>query len=90
MYLSIKLKHMQLHNGMWAWSMSPSKCVQEEVSICKEYVAKHLSKGYKLPKKADNPFEKGYSPYSDLSPVLEPDEAYYYQSLIGVVRWMIR
>ena len=24
MYLGIKLKHMQLHNGIWAWSMSPS------------------------------------------------------------------
>ena len=24
MYLGTKLKHMQLHNGIWAWSMSPS------------------------------------------------------------------
>ena len=48
MYLGTKLKHMQLHNG--AWSMSPSKCVYKSVRICKEYVEKHLSKGYKLPK----------------------------------------
>ena len=25
MYLGTKLKCMQLHNGIWAWSMSPSK-----------------------------------------------------------------
>ena len=44
MYLGTKLKHMQLHNGIWAWSMSPSKYVSEAVRICKEFVAKHLSK----------------------------------------------
>ena len=44
-YLGRKLKCMQLYNGIWAWSMSPSKDVQEAVRTCKEYVAKHLSKG---------------------------------------------
>ena len=57
MYLGTKLKHMQIHNGIWAWSMSPSKYVQEAVRICKENVAKHLSKGYKLPKRAENLFK---------------------------------
>ena len=41
MYSGTKLKQMQLHNGIWAWSMSPSKDVQEAVRICKEYFA-HL------------------------------------------------
>ena len=35
MYLGMKLKLMQLHNGIWAWSMSPSKYVQEALRICK-------------------------------------------------------
>ena len=54
-----------------------------------EYVAKHVSKGYKLPKRAKNPIESGYCPELDVSPCLGPDEASYYQSLIGVMRWMI-
>ena len=40
MYLGTKLKCMQLHNGIYAWSMSPSKYIQEAVRICKEYIAK--------------------------------------------------
>ena len=45
MYLGMKLKHMQLHNGIWAWLMSPSTYVQEAVQMCEEYIEKHLSKG---------------------------------------------
>ena len=69
--------------------MSPSKYVQEAVGICKEYIAKHLSKGCKLPKRAENPFESGYCPKLDMSPILGPNEVSYYQSVIGIMRWMI-
>ena len=55
MYLGTKLKCMQLHS-IWAWSISPSKYVREAGRIHEEYVAKHLSKGYKLTNRADNPF----------------------------------
>ena len=81
MYLNMKLKCMNLYNGIWAWSISPPKYVQEAVRICEEHASKHLSKGYKLPRRAENPFET-----DDESPVLGPDEASYYQSLIGVMR----
>ena len=74
MYLGTKLKCMQLHNGIWAWSMSPSKYIQEAIRICKEYIIKQVSKGYKLPKRADNP-KSVYSPEMDVSPLLRPDEA---------------
>ena len=40
-------------------------------------------------KRADNPFKSGYCPELYVALVLEPDEASYYQSLIGVMRWMI-
>ena len=46
MYLGTKLKCMQLHNSIWVWSLSPSKYVQEEIRICKEYAARHLSNEY--------------------------------------------
>ena len=89
-YLCTKLKCMQLHNGIWAWMMSPSKDVQEEERISEEYVAKHLSKGYNFLRRADNPFISGYCPELDVSLVLGPDEASYYHSLLGVMRWMIQ
>ena len=57
MYFGTKLKLMQLHNDIWAWSISPSKFVQEPVCICKENITKHLSKVFKLPKRADNPLK---------------------------------
>ena len=69
MSLGKRLKCMQLHNDIWAWSMSPSKYVKEAVRICEEYIAKHLSKSYKLPKRAENPFKNGYCPELDVSPV---------------------
>ena len=89
MYFTAKLKCIQLHDGIWAWSMSPSKYVQEAVRICKEYALKHLSEGCKLLKRADNPFECGYCHKLDVSLVLRPDEASCYQSLIEVMIWMI-
>ena len=42
-----------------------------------------------MPKRADNPYCLGYSPEIDAPRVLEPTEAFYYQSLIGVIRWMM-
>ena len=55
MYQGMKHLCMQLHNGIWAWLMSPSKYVQKAVRICAEYVAKHLSKGYHLLRRAIAP-----------------------------------
>ena len=82
MYLGTRLLRMQLHNDIWACCMSPSKYVQEAVRICKENVARYLSKGYKFPRRAVNPFESGLCPELDASPIL-------YQSLIGAMRCMI-
>ena len=85
-----KLKCIQLHNGSWAWYISSTNYFQEAVRICKDYVTKHLSKGYKLPKRTENSFKSGYFHKVDVSLVLGPDEASYYQFLIGVVTWIIK
>ena len=68
--------------------MSPSKYVHEAVRICEEYVTNHLSKGHKLLKRAENSFECGHCPELDVSLVLKPDEASYYEFLIEVIRWI--
>ena len=45
-----------------------------------------MSKDYKLPKRAKNPVKSGHCPKLNVFPVLGPDEASYYQSLIGILR----
>ena len=38
---------------------------------------------------APNPFVGVYQPETDTTDTLEPDRAYYYQTMIGVIRWMV-
>ena len=44
---------------------------------------------YFLPKKAPSPMTTDYRAEIDVSPELNAADAAYYQSLIGVVRWMV-
>ena len=39
MYLDTKLKCIQLHNHIWAWSLSPSNNIQEAIRLFEEFVA---------------------------------------------------
>jgi hypothetical protein len=43
-----------------------------------------------MPTQADNPFVMGYEPEIDETPALDPDQASYFQSIIGVMRWMCK
>ena len=67
--------------------MSPAKHVQEAVSN----VEKKLSeKGGKLPKTGTSaPFPRDYQPELDTTPELNPEQANYYQSQIGILRWIV-
>ena len=38
---------------------------------------------------AHNPFVGGYRPETDMTDPLDPDRASYYQTMIGVMRWMV-
>ncbi len=84
---------MQVENGVWAWGLSPSKYVQEAVRNCKKYIGENLPKFYKLMRLAPNLFPTDYWPELDtlpeLPPELPPEHASYYQSLMGIFRWMI-
>ena len=45
--------------------------------------------GKSLTKRVYGPFPTGYSSELDTSPELEPEQASYYQSQIGILRWMV-
>lgn len=54
-----------------------------------EYLDKEENKRWKLPAKAETPMTTSYRPELDVSPELGPKEASYYQSLIGILRWIV-
>jgi hypothetical protein len=87
-YLGGKLRKVTLANGVEAWGISPSKYVQEAVKNVEIYIAKTFN-GRKLLKKAPTPFENDYRPEMDTTPELNAAQANYYQSQIGVLRWMV-
>ena len=88
LYLGAKLRKTTLPNGVQAWSTSPSKYIQEAVRC----VEAHLHKEYgnrKLAKRATAPFPRDYIPELDISPELAAKQANYYQSLMGILQWMV-
>jgi hypothetical protein len=68
------------------WSMN-SQCYIKEAIRCLE---NELQKsGMKLVGKPNTPMPQNYCPELDISPILGPKQANYYQSLIGVLSWAI-
>ena len=69
--------------------MSASKYVTESVKNCETHLNEIMHDKYRLTKSAPNPFLQGYKPELDVSEPLNPEEASYFQTIIGVLRWMV-
>ena len=87
-YLGAKLKPLVLPNGVTAWGMSSSKYIQAAVKIVKDHHAK-MFPGRGWIRRAKAPLPSGYNPDLDVTKELEPEHASFYQSQIGVLRWMV-
>ena len=85
-YLGAKLTREELPNGAKAWSISSSKYIQDSVSKFEKKITK---KGLKLRPGIKTPLTSKYSPEVDVSPELEAEDASFYQSLIGSLRWIV-
>ena len=85
-YLGGKVSEVVLNNGVRAFTFSSSKYVQNAVANVESYLRK---KGLKLPSKASTPLSAGYRPEVDTSDELNDEDVAYYQSLIGILRWMV-
>ena len=77
-YLGAKVTKMNLSNGTWCWTLSPSKYVQEAVKNC-EQALKDLDRNYKLTEHAPNPFPMGYKPELDTLLALRSEELAAYR-----------
>ena len=53
------------------------------------YLDSQHSKSWKIPSKADTPLTTTYRPELDVSRELNVADAAYYQSLIGILRWIV-
>ena len=76
-----------LDNGVSAWAFSSSQYVQAAVKNVETYLEKQ--ERWKLPRHAETPMVSTYRPELDVSPELNPVDAAYYMSLIGILRWMV-
>ena len=85
-YLGNKMSEVTLDNGIKCWSASSSQYVQNAVKNVDDYRYKH---GLAPLHKSKAPWPTNYRPETDVTPELEPQQASYYQSLIGILRWIV-
>ena len=85
-YLGGKVSRVELSNGAKAYTFSSSQYVKAAVSNVEQHLHR---KGQKLPCRALAPLKSGYRPEIDVTDELDAVQASYYQSLIGILRWMV-
>jgi hypothetical protein len=87
-YLGCKLRlHVVAGTGVQAWLQSPSKYIQEAVRNAEAYYEERFQS--KLPTRVSSPFANGYRPEMDITKELSSEDANYFQSQIGVLRWIV-
>lgn len=86
LYLGGKMRKVVLDNGVGAWAFGSSQYVQAAVKNLENQLKE---RGEQLPRRAKAPLTTDYRPEVDVSPELSPTDAAHYQSLIGILRWMV-
>ena len=86
LYLGAKLRKVTLANGVEAWSLSPSKYVQEAVRTTE---ARMRKKGILFVKRVSRPWPANYVAELDATPELDAGDANDYQSIIGILHWIV-
>ena len=89
MYLGAGIRKVKLDNGLDAWAASSSQKVQAAVRNVEEYIEKSHNKRWKIPNKVETPMRSTYRPELDVAEELSPSDASYYQSLIGILWWIV-
>ena len=85
-YLGGRLRLVTLEDGTQAWAFGSSQYVQSAVANVQQYLEK---RNESLNKSAKTPMTSNYRPEIDVSKELAPTDAAYYQSLIGILRWIV-
>jgi hypothetical protein len=86
-YLGATIKSWNIPNEhRKIWSMNSLQYIKEAVRSVEMELHKT---GHTLKGKPSTPMQVGYRPELDVSAVLHPDQANYYASLIGILRWAV-
>ena len=85
-YLSGKLCRVSLDNGSSSWAFGSSKYIQASVDNIELYLRNGSSK---VPSRCNTPTSTKYRPELDTSKKGNPEDATQFQSLIGVLRWIV-
>ena len=85
-YLGGKLCQVAMENRQECWAFGSTYYVRAAVDNVKEYLS---NKGKKLAVKSLTPLTSNYRPDINITEELGEDESSYYQSLIGVLRWIV-
>ena len=81
-----KLREVELENVQKCWSFGLKQHVEAAVKNVTEYLKK---RGEGLTAKAITLITSGYCPEIDITPELGEEDAAYFHSLIGVLRWIV-
>ena len=85
-YLGGIVRKVLLDNMAEAWTFSSSQYVRAAADNVESYLKK---KGLSFPKSCDSPLPTSYRPELDVTPELSVEYASHFQSLIGVLRWIV-
>ena len=85
-YLGGKINKVQLPNGVNAWALSMSQYVQAAINNIENSLKDN---GKTLIKAAKTPLQNNYNPELDTQKELSDEESNQYQSLIGILRWIV-
>ena len=86
LYLDGHLRQVQIDDGTMAWAFSSTQYVQAVVKNVENHLAKS---GQRLKPKATGSLPRDYRPEVDISDELGAEDASHYQSLIGILQWMV-
>jgi hypothetical protein len=85
-YLGGRLRKVLLDDGTMAWAFGSSQYVRASVDNVKQYMS---LKGMGELRGRKAPMMSKYRPEIDVTRELNVNEASYYQSLIGILRWIV-
>ena len=80
------MSKVSLENVFDCWAF----CFDQYIHAAVNNVERHLKTfNQSLPKRAHAPFRSNYRPELDISAELPPLEANHFQSLLGILRWVV-
>jgi hypothetical protein len=88
-YLGGGVRKVELNNGVKCWAFSSSQYVRAAVKNVTTYASTQSEARWQIPTRAETPLQTTYRPELDVTPELQPSEAAYYQSIIGILRWIV-